>query len=223
MAQDLKRSPDLELVREYYENKQNVTEMIHWFNGELKKWEQSVSEQFPPKAKILDVGCGLGREAYALFGMGFTIVGVDTSLEVIHQVTGMASNSGYPIRFLWYDGQKLPFEDGEFDVVIIWGQTFGLMYGDDFKKVFLKECSRVLKSGGLLSFSAYDYEYASEHCLQRTDGRKFYLYPGEKLYWEMFLPGELQMYAESAGFAVTECGRGEADRLTDCAIFAMFV
>jgi len=209
MAQKLESSQDLDLVREWFENKPNVTQMIHWFNGEPKKWEEHVAEKFLPKAKILDVGCGLGREAYALFGMGFTIVGVDTSLEVIHQVTGMVSNSGYPIRFIWYDGQTLPFEDGEFDAVIIWGQTFGLMYGDAYKNVFIKECGRVLKSGGLLSFTAYDYKNADK--LQHTDGRKYYLYPDAKVYWEMFLSTELRAFAEKAGFTVTECTHAETN------------
>ncbi len=215
MAQKLE-SPDLDLVREWFENKANVTGMIHWINGRLKKWEEAAAKKFPEKARILDVGCGLGREAYALFQMGFTVVGADTSLEVIRQVTGMAGTGGYPTRFLWYDGQKLPFEDAEFDVVIIWGQTLGLMYGDSYKNVFLKECRRVLKSDGLLSFSAYDY--ANAETPQRADGRNYYLYPDAKFYWEMFLPDELRAFAENAGFAVLECARTEAENPGDCAV-----
>jgi len=38
MAQKLELAQDLQLVREWYENKTTVTEMIHWVNGRLKKW-----------------------------------------------------------------------------------------------------------------------------------------------------------------------------------------
>jgi len=214
MAQDLGLAQDLQLVREWYENKTTVTEMIHWVNGRLKKWEEDVVGQFPEKAKILDVGCGLGREAFALYQWGFSLTGIDTSHEVIKQVTGMAKINGYPIQFSWYDGQTLPFESGSFDAVIIWAQTFGLMYGGDYN-AFLKECARVLKSGGFLSFSSHDYEYASEIYPQYTDGRKFYPYADTKLYWELFLPGELRAFAENAGFVVTECARGEVYRPED--------
>ncbi len=39
------------------------------------------------------------------------------------------------------------------------GQTFGLMYGDEYKHSFLTECKRVLKDGGLISFSGHDYNF----------------------------------------------------------------
>lgn len=208
-------SQDLEIVREWYENETNVAEMVHWVNGKLKKWETAVAEKFPEKAKILDIGCGMGREAFALCGMGFTVTGIDISREVIEQVTQTAKTNNYPIDFLWYDGEKLPFEDGSFDVVIIWAQTFGLLYGDVYKSTFLKECRRVLKSGGILSFSGHDYDYLSENYKQFTDGKKFYPYAETKLYWELFLPGELRAFAENAGFTVSECARGEIYRPED--------
>ena len=196
-------------VHQWYENKKNVDEMIHWNKGKLKKWEQAVVNYFPKEAKILDIGCGMGREAFALYDMGFSVVGIDISEEVIKQVAQLALNNHYDIPFSVYDGYELPFEDESFEVVIIWAQTFGLLYGDTYKSSFLKECKRVLKKDGVVSFSAHDYEYLTESYKQYTTGRKFYPYSDAKIYWETFLPNELIHYAENAGFSVVFCEQGE--------------
>jgi 2-polyprenyl-3-methyl-5-hydroxy-6-metoxy-1,4-benzoquinol methylase len=84
------------LVAEWYEDKKNVDEMHNW-NAALKEWEQSVIEFFPSGARILDVGCGLGREAFALSDLGYDVVGIDISKEVISQVKQLSDDKGYKI------------------------------------------------------------------------------------------------------------------------------
>ena len=54
------------LVVQWYEDKKNVDEMHNW-NSALKEWEQFVVQYLPLGAKILDIGCGLGREAFAKY------------------------------------------------------------------------------------------------------------------------------------------------------------
>jgi ubiquinone/menaquinone biosynthesis C-methylase UbiE len=196
-------------VHEWYENKKNVNEMIHWNKGNLKKWEQSVVDYFPKEAKILDIGCGMGREAFALSDMGFSVVGIDISEEVMKQVEQLALNSSYDIPFSVYDGHELPFEDESFEVVIIWAQTFGLLHGDTYKSSFLKECMRVLKKDGVVSFSGHDSEYLTKFYKHCTIGRKFYPYSDAEIYWESFLSKELISYADNAGFSVVLCEQGE--------------
>lgn len=196
-------------VHKWYENKKNVEEMLRWNKGKLKKWEQKVVEYFPDGAKILDIGCGTGREAFALADMGFSVAGIDISEEVIRQAARLASQNHYDIPFLLYDGHILPFENETFDVVIIWAQTFGLLYGDTYKISFLKECFRILKNDGLISFSGHDSEYLSEHYNRCTIGRKFYPYSDDEIYWETFLMTELAAFAENAGFSVILCEQGE--------------
>ena len=60
---------------------------------------QSVIKFFPSGAKILDIGCGLGREAFALSDLGFDVVGIDISKEVISQVKQLCADNGYSIPF----------------------------------------------------------------------------------------------------------------------------
>ena len=195
------------LVFQWYEDKKNVDEMRIW-NASLKEWEQSVIAFFPSDARILDVGCGLGREAFALSDLGYDVVGIDVSKEVISQVKQLSADKGYSIPFHECDGEHLPFPDDSFDVVLIWAQTFGLLYGSEFKKSYLSECRRVLRKGGLLSFSTHDHHFLKEnypHCLI---GQKFYPYANAEIYWETFESADLMQLAKQADMDIILCEKG---------------
>ena len=123
-------------VSKWYENTKNVDEMLDW-SPALKEWEKSVAKLFPPGARILDIGCGLGREAFALYDLGFEVLGIDISKEVISRVKQLSADKEYKISFSEYDGEHLDFPDNSFDVVLIWAQTLGLLYGEELKNRYL--------------------------------------------------------------------------------------
>jgi len=187
-----------------------------WFSGgaaleemqahsRLKLWESEAAAEFPAGAKLLDIGCGTGREAFALHAMGFRVTGADISERVIKAARGMAATQGIGVDFLVADGESLPFEDNTFDVIVIWAQTFGLFHGEEKQRDILARCGRVLKPGGLLSFSAHDREYQRVHFAQYLRGRRFYPFAETDLYYESFTLGELRGTAERAGFQVLAC------------------
>nr|MCR5057588.1 class I SAM-dependent methyltransferase [Clostridiales bacterium] len=97
-------------VSKWYEDTKNVDEMLDW-RPALKEWEKSVSKLFSPGSRILDIGCGLGREAFALHDLGFEVVGIDISKEVISRVKQLSADKGYKILFSEYDGEHLDFPD----------------------------------------------------------------------------------------------------------------
>ena len=78
-------------VLKWYENTKNVDEMLDW-RPALKEWGKSVSKLFSPGSRILDIGCGLGREAFALHDLGFEVVGIDISKEVISRVKQLSAD-----------------------------------------------------------------------------------------------------------------------------------
>ena len=196
------------IVTEWYEDKKNVDEMKDW-DPSLKEWERSVIRFFPSGARILDIGCGLGREAFPLSDLGYDVAGIDISKEVISQVKQLSADKGYDISFYEYDGEHLPFAADSFDVVLIWAQTFGLLYGDEFKKNYLSECKRVLRKDGLCSFSTHDHRFLMEHYPDFLDGRKFYPFANAEIYWEAFEAKDLIRFVDEAGMEVVLCEKGK--------------
>lgn len=196
-------------VSAWYENKEHIDEMKGWDKGKLKIWEQQVANNFPFGAKILDIGSGIGREAFALYSQGFEVVGLDVSNDAVDKANEEAVVRGSKVKFYHYDGEHIPFGDGMFDVVIIWSQTFGLLYGKSYKESYLKECKRVLKPEGLLSYSGHSLQYLRKNYNYCLDGDKFYPYIERDIYWETFSLEELENYTKRAGYDIVMSGEGE--------------
>jgi SAM-dependent methyltransferase len=196
----------MNIVRSWYEDEKNIAGMPD--AGRLKIWEAEAARLFPAGARVLDVGCGMGREAFALRDLGFSVAGVDLSRKVIEGARRRAAELRIELPFSHYDGEQFPFADGAFDVAILWAQTFGLLYGDAAKARFFAECARVLAPGGLLSFSGHDREYLAEHYPNCLDGDRFFPFLDRRIWWEAFGADELAQWAARAGFAVLTHGQG---------------
>jgi SAM-dependent methyltransferase len=99
-----------------------------------------------PKAKILDLGCGAGRDLRAFAQRGFRAVGLDASLPLV----GLAREfSRCPV--LQGDLRWLPFEEGAFSGV--WASASYLHLRREHIPAALREASRVLRPKGYLCTS----------------------------------------------------------------------
>lgn len=201
-------SSNIEIVKKLYSEEFAISDMRDYTKKKLKVWESEAASYFPSRSWILDVGCGMGREAFCLYDKGFRITAIDISEKIIEYAKQFALESKRNIEFLLTEGLDLPFESNTFDVVIIWSQTFGLFYGEKNKIHILKECNRVLKSNGILSFSGHDKEYLGENYSQYLDGKRFFAYADTDCYWESFTTDEMINLAQKTGFTVLECKRG---------------
>jgi ubiquinone/menaquinone biosynthesis C-methylase UbiE len=104
----------------------------------------------PQGAKILDVGCGAGKQCFlfldALQGQA-EITGGDVSAELLAKANQENAKKGNPIHFMELDfNQRFPFEENQFDLVTA---CFTIYYAADIPFTF-KEMHRVLKPGGRL-------------------------------------------------------------------------
>ncbi|RKQ87653.1 pimeloyl-CoA biosynthesis protein BioC [Solirubrobacter pauli] len=94
----------------------------------------------PPGGGALEVGCGEGRVCRDLAARGWDVTGIDASLPLL-EAARAADRGG---RYLLADASALPFEDGEFDLVVAYNS---LMDMEDMPGA-VREAERVLAPGG---------------------------------------------------------------------------
>jgi ubiquinone/menaquinone biosynthesis C-methylase UbiE len=98
-----------------------------------------------PSGKILDVGCGTGLCAIQIARNDrYEVAGIDNSAEMIKMCEKNAKKEGVTADFRVATASQLPFEDGEFDMIISNGS---LHHWEKPVEVF-NEMYRVLKPGG---------------------------------------------------------------------------
>jgi SAM-dependent methyltransferase len=98
----------------------------------------------PAPGLVLDAGCGTGEKTLCLANMGYEVVGVDFAPETVVEAQTTAAHPRVKIQQA--DLNELPFPDGKFGAVVIWGV---LMHVLDLSKV-VSEISRVLRPDGKL-------------------------------------------------------------------------
>jgi SAM-dependent methyltransferase len=170
-----------------------------------------------PGRRVLDVGCGPGRHAYALARAGIEVVGVDISERFVALARADAP-PGATFRRL--DARALPF-DGEFDAAISLCQgAFGLAGGPgaplDGDGLVLDGIARALKPGGAVAvsaFSAYfqmrwledadtfDADAGVNHERTAVRGEQGAEVPAD-LWTTCFTPRELRLLAARSGLRV---------------------
>jgi ubiquinone/menaquinone biosynthesis C-methylase UbiE len=102
---------------------------------------------------ILDLGVGGGRTASYLSRIASNYVGIDYSEGMVR-----ACRKKFPqLRFEVGDAADLSrFTDDSFDAVVFSFNGIDYLAPDDQRRRCLKECSRVLKSGGVFIFSVHN-------------------------------------------------------------------
>lgn len=105
-------------------------------------------KSFDKPIKVLDFGCGDGVVCQYFLSLFENIeyYGIDISkrsIEVAKQKYSKMTN----VHFSLYDGEKIPFEDNTFDILIV-ACVFHHIHGDDIRSNILNECVRVKKEKG---------------------------------------------------------------------------
>jgi len=151
---------------------QNVEEYIQkTIKLQDDEWLNKFSAHLPEKAKVLDVGCGFGRDTNLFTLKKYDAYGIDLSLRMIEKAKDFSPASKFQVM----DMLKLEFEAGYFDG--IWCSAALLHLSKEDAKGAIGEIKRVLKKNGLLYLNLKEGE-GEKHIIDERykNAKKFYAY-----------------------------------------------
>lgn len=123
-------------------------------NVDIYLLDQILKGRFSKEMKILDAGCGEGRNAVYFIQKGYQIFGIDLN-ELAVQYCRYLSKSLNPDfdthRFQVGQLEEIPFHSGAFDAVICSAVLHFAEHVDNFWQM-IHEIHRVLKTGGVFWF-----------------------------------------------------------------------
>jgi SAM-dependent methyltransferase len=176
------------------------------------------------RGKVLDIGCGAGRHALYLQGLGLDVLGIDNSPGAI-KVCRERGLLRAEVLSITQVSRRL----GTFDSILMMGNNFGLMGNPKrarwlFRKFsgITNENARIIAQTGDVTQSDVP-EHVAYHALNRARGRL----PGQLRFrirykklvtkwfdWLMMSEGELRELLEGLEWRICETIKGEEGRYT---------
>jgi len=168
-------------------------DLLHTFGTiDIYLFDQLLKGRIAPDDRILDAGCGSGRNAHYLLREGFDIHGVDENPRAVAAFGELAAELGRPLK----EGHArqasldaLPYDASYFDVVIC-SAVLHFARDDHHFEGMVAELFRVLRPGGLF-FSRLASSAGIESQVRWLDGRRAHLPDGS----ERYLVDEAQLMA----------------------------
>ncbi|MGI9034784.1 MAG: class I SAM-dependent methyltransferase [Pyrinomonadaceae bacterium] len=144
-------------------------------------FDQILKNRFSNEMKILDAGCGGGRNLIYFMRQNFQVFGVDQNSEAIEYIRSLARTLApkiSPENFQISNIEKIPFADENFDVVI---SSAALHFADDERHFdeMLREMWRVLKPAGML-FARLASTIGIEDKIEKLAERRYLLPDGSE-------------------------------------------
>ena len=121
--------------------------------GQIARINERSGEEFvdrlhlQPGMQILDVACGTGNQSIPAARTGARVTGLDIAPNLLEQARERARAEDLKVDFVEGDAEDLPYEAGEFDVVL---SMFGAMFAPRPERV-AAELHRVCRPGGLIA------------------------------------------------------------------------
>ena len=111
---------------------------------------------FARGSRLLDLGCGTGREAFGAARRGHAVVAVDLVHAMLANGRTAAASVGLPIEWLRAEASTLPFASHSFDGALLVCQFLEHFHGRARRVSILREAARVVKPGGRLVLSVHN-------------------------------------------------------------------
>ena len=152
-------------------------------NMDIYLLDQLMKERIPTGTKILDAGCGVGRNCEFFIRNNYDIFGIDFKEEAIQNTKDqiLRWNAHYDLnRFQVADLKEIPFQENEFDFVI---SSAVLHFAKDRAhfKILFEELVRVLNIGGII-FIRMTTKHTLAHLSQHLHDDVFHIPDGSTRY-----------------------------------------
>lgn len=151
-----------------------------WFGSiDIYLFDQLLKKRIALPMKVLDAGCGNGRNLPYFFRTGFDVCAIDQSPEAISQVRLLAKElaPGLPADNIRVEPvEKLSFGDATFDVVIS-SAVMHFARDEEHWLSMVREMWRVLRPGGLF-FARLASTVGIEDQIELIEGRRYLLPDG---------------------------------------------
>lgn len=178
--------------------KYNQEQEIRYFSDQVKEGLDEIERALVdgPMAKrgrVLDVGCGGGREAIALAKLGYRVVGIDIASRMIETAQKNAGREGLDIVFMTLAGHEVTQRLCSFDHVLTTPGFYQCIPTKELRIRTLQALASVLEPDGRLFLSApwmspgYRYGLRARlvdwlrHLRRLMPGEVFMTQPGDRL------------------------------------------
>lgn len=138
-------------VIERYEDKTRVQGYVNRTKNGLTAEEKPIAERFLRKGTVLDVGCGTGREAFALEKRGFRITAIDVSGNMVKIAKRIVKSHNITFK----KSNILDYNEKQFDNVIFFNNIFEQIPTKAGRLKSLEKAHALLKRGGIFVLTTH--------------------------------------------------------------------
>ena len=167
-----------------------------WFGGiDIYLFDQLLKGRIVPGMRVLDAGCGTGRNLVYLLKSGGEVFGIDESSAAVAQTQRLVTKLAprLPLdNFRVEPVDRMSFADAGFDVVLS-SAVLHFACDEENWHAMVREMWRVLKPGGIF-FARLASSIGMEDQIELIDGRRYHLPDGS----ERFLVDEAMLLSVSA-------------------------
>lgn len=165
-----------------------------WFGGiDIYLFDLLLKGRITPDMKVLDAGCGGGRNLTYFFRTGFDVSGVDQSAAALAEIQSRAAALAPNLpaeNFRLEAVEKMSFTDATFDVVLS-SAVLHFARDENHWREMVREMWRVLKPGGIF-FARLASTVGIEE-IRLIEGRRYHLPDGS----DRFLVDEEMLLRET--------------------------